>query len=46
MVAYVHVVTPDQYQSWLKDQQQAITAANSQVTQLRQILTSQGNLGD
>jgi cytochrome c oxidase subunit 2 len=45
MVAYVHVVTPDQYQSWLKSQQQAITAANSQVTQLRKILTSQGNLG-
>jgi cytochrome c oxidase subunit 2 len=46
MVAYVHVVTPSQYQSWLKTQQQEITSANSQVTQLRQILTSQGNLGN
>jgi cytochrome c oxidase subunit II len=45
MVAYVHVVTPDQYQSWLKTQQQAITTANSQVTNLRQILTQQHNLG-
>ncbi len=46
MLAYVHVVTPDQYQSWLTTQQQQITSANSQVTQLRQILTSQGNLGN
>jgi cytochrome c oxidase subunit 2 len=46
MIAYVHVVTPDQYQSWLKSQQQDITNANSQVSQLRQILTSQGNLGN
>jgi cytochrome c oxidase subunit 2 len=46
MIAFVHVVTPDQYTSWLKTQQQEITTANSQVTQLRQILTSQGNLGN
>jgi cytochrome c oxidase subunit II len=46
MVAYVHVVTPSQYQSWIKTQQQQITAASSQVTQLRQILTQQGNLGN
>jgi cytochrome c oxidase subunit 2 len=46
MIAYVKVVTPSQYQSWLKAQQQQITVASSQVTQLRQILTSQGNLGN
>jgi cytochrome c oxidase subunit II len=46
MIAYVHVVTPSQYQSWIKTQQQQITAASSQVAQLRQILTSQGNLGN
>jgi cytochrome c oxidase subunit 2 len=46
MIAYVKVVTPSQYQSWLKTQQQQITAASAQVTQLRQILTSQGNLGN
>jgi cytochrome c oxidase subunit 2 len=46
MVAYVHVVTPEQYQSWVKTQQQEITSASSQVTQLRQVLTSQGNLGN
>jgi heme/copper-type cytochrome/quinol oxidase subunit 2 len=46
MIAYVRVVTPDQYQSWLKTQQQDITNANAQVSQLRQILTSQGNLGN
>jgi cytochrome c oxidase subunit II len=45
MVAYVHVVTPDQYSSWVKTQQQQITTANSQVNQLRQILTQQHNLG-
>ena len=45
MIAYVKVVTPEQYQAWLKTQQQAITTASSQVQQLRQILTSEGNLG-
>jgi cytochrome c oxidase subunit II len=45
MVAYVHVVTPDQYQAWVTAQKQAITTANSQVTRLRQILTQQHNLG-
>jgi cytochrome c oxidase subunit 2 len=45
MVAYVHVVTPDQYASWVKTQQQEITTANSQVSDLRQILTQQHNLG-
>jgi cytochrome c oxidase subunit II len=45
MAAFVHVVTPDQYSGWIKGQQQAITTANSQVSQLRQILTQQHNLG-
>ena len=45
MVAYVKVVTPAQYATWVKTQQQNITAASSQVNQLRQILTQQHNLG-
>jgi cytochrome c oxidase subunit II len=45
MIAFVHVVTPSQYQAWLKTQEQQITTASSQVSQLRQILTQQGNLG-
>jgi cytochrome c oxidase subunit II len=45
MIAYVKVVTPAQYQAWLQRQGQLITAANSQVIQLRQILTSEGDLG-
>jgi cytochrome c oxidase subunit 2 len=44
MVAFVKAVSPSQYQSWLSQQQQAIQTANSQVTALRQILTSNGNL--
>ena len=46
MVAYVKVVTPAQYQAWLQRQQQLITAQNSQVQQLRQILTASNNLGN
>ncbi|HEX8975739.1 MAG TPA: cytochrome c oxidase subunit II [Gemmatimonadales bacterium] len=46
MVAYVKVVTPAQYQVWLQRQQQLITAQNSQVQQLRQILTASNNLGN
>lgn len=46
MIAYVKVVIPSQYQSWLTTQQRQITSANSQVTQLQKILTSQGNLGN
>jgi cytochrome c oxidase subunit 2 len=45
MIAYVKVVTPAQYQAWIQRQGQLITAANSQVLQLRQILTSEGDLG-
>jgi len=46
MTAFVKVVTPSQYQAWAQKQGQLITAANAQVTQLRQILTSEGNLGN
>ena len=45
MDAYVKVVTPAQYQAWAARQEQLITTQNAQVTQLRQILTSQGDLG-
>ena len=44
MIAKVKVVTPDQYQAWLKFQANSIQQANAQVTQLRQILTANGNL--
>ncbi len=44
MVAYVKVVTPAQYSAWLQQQSQLISTANSQVTQLRAILTANGNL--
>jgi cytochrome c oxidase subunit 2 len=46
MVAFVKVVSPSQYQQWLQRQQQLITAQNSQVQQLRQILTASNNLGN
>jgi cytochrome c oxidase subunit 2 len=44
MTAFVHVIPADQYQSWLNTQSAEISAANAQVTQLRQILTTNGNL--
>ncbi|HWE33721.1 MAG TPA: cytochrome c oxidase subunit II [Solirubrobacteraceae bacterium] len=44
MVAFVQTMTPTNFQSWLKNQQNAISAANNQVTQLRQALSSSGNL--
>ncbi len=44
MTARVKVVTPAQYQQWLSDQSSQIQAANTQVTQLRKILTANGNL--
>jgi cytochrome c oxidase subunit 2 len=46
MTALVKVVTPAQYRAWTQQQQQSITKANSQVLQLRQILTAQGDLGN
>ena len=45
MVAFVKVVTPAQYQTWAARQEQLITQQNNQVGQLRQILTSSGQLG-
>jgi cytochrome c oxidase subunit 2 len=44
MSALVKVVTPAQYSEWLTRQSAAITAANAQVTQLREILTASGNI--
>jgi cytochrome c oxidase subunit 2 len=44
MLARVRVLTPAGYQEWLQQQQSAIAAANAQVSQLRQILTANGNL--
>jgi len=46
MVAFVKVVTPAQYQAWVTRQGQLIQAQNNQVSQLRQILTSNGELGN
>jgi cytochrome c oxidase subunit 2 len=46
MIAFIKVVTPAQYQAWIQRQQQLITAQNSQVQQLRQILTASNNLGN
>ncbi len=44
MRAFVKVVSPDEYQRWISQQSANINAANNQVTQLRQILTANGNL--
>ena len=44
MTAAVRVLTPERYSQWLQTQQQLIKTANSQVTQLRQILSASGNL--
>jgi cytochrome c oxidase subunit II len=44
MTALVKVVTPAQYQQWLAAQSQSISAANSQVGQLRRYLSTTGNL--
>jgi cytochrome c oxidase subunit II len=44
MVAYVRVLSPGDYAAWIQRQSQLISNANSQVTQLRQILTANGNL--
>jgi cytochrome c oxidase subunit 2 len=45
MTALVKVVSPARYQAWASRQEQMITSANAQVGQLRQILTSEGDLG-
>jgi cytochrome c oxidase subunit II len=44
MTARVRVVSPDDYQTWLADQRQAIADANRQAVQLRQQLASDGIL--
>ena len=46
MIAFVKVVTPAQYTAWVARQKALITAQNAQVSQLRQQLTAQGNLGN
>jgi cytochrome c oxidase subunit 2 len=46
MIAYVRVVSPQKYQTWLSKQQRNITAQNDQVLQLRKLLTSQNQLGN
>ncbi len=46
MIAYVKVVTPQQYLAWLVQQQKLIAAQNSLVLPLRQILTQNGQLGN
>jgi cytochrome c oxidase subunit II len=45
MYAYVDVVTPAQYRTWLANQKQMLKDQNSQVSKLRSILTSQNQLG-
>jgi cytochrome c oxidase subunit 2 len=44
MIAQVKVLSPSAYKQWLSTQEQAINNANQQVSQLRQILSSSGNL--
>jgi cytochrome c oxidase subunit 2 len=44
MTALVTVLTPGQYTQWAAGQEHMIQTANDQVTQLRQILSSNGNL--
>jgi cytochrome c oxidase subunit 2 len=46
MIAYVQTMTPANFQNWLKYQEGAINAANDQVSQLRQQLTAQNQLGN
>jgi cytochrome c oxidase subunit 2 len=46
MVAYVRVVSPQKYETWLAKQKADITNQNDQVGQLRQLLTSQNQLGN
>jgi cytochrome c oxidase subunit 2 len=44
MVAFVRVVTPQAFKSWLTRQQALINAANNNVSGLRSYLTANGNL--
>jgi cytochrome c oxidase subunit 2 len=44
MTALVNILSPDAYRTWLSRQNALISKANTQVTQLRQILEANGNL--
>ncbi len=44
MIAQVKVLSPTAYHQWLSTQEQAINNANQQVSQLRSILSTSGNL--
>jgi cytochrome c oxidase subunit 2 len=46
MIAYVKVVTPEQYTAWATRQKQLIAAQNAQVGQLRSALTASNQLGN
>jgi cytochrome c oxidase subunit II len=46
MVAYVRVVSPQQYETWLGKQEAYITSQSDQVAQLRKLLTAQNQLGN
>jgi cytochrome c oxidase subunit II len=46
MVAYVRVVSPQKYESWLGKQEAYITTQSNQVAPLRKILTAQNQLGN
>jgi len=46
MIAFVRVVSPQKYETWIGKQQAYITSQNDQVAQLRQILTKQNQLGN
>jgi cytochrome c oxidase subunit II len=46
MEAFVRVVSPQQYETWLGKQQSEITAQSNQVAQLRKQLTAQNQLGN
>jgi cytochrome c oxidase subunit II len=46
MLAYVRVVSPQKYETWLGKQEAYITAQSDQVAQLRRILAAQNQLGN
>jgi heme/copper-type cytochrome/quinol oxidase subunit 2 len=46
MVAFVKVVTPQQYTAWLARQQRLIASQNAEVGSLRAALTASNQLGN
>jgi cytochrome c oxidase subunit II len=46
MLAFVRVVSPQKYETWLSKQEGYITGQSDQVQQLRRILTSENQLGN